>query len=197
MSARSGSVVVLLPDDWDVIDLEDVEARHRAVDELVNRQFGAAPQLGGLRTSMRQELHRRVEQAARAGGLLMALAGAGGGPLTVPASLTVYRVPGSLDERGRAAMIDVLASDEPGHALDIAAGRAGTVLRRVRPARASTDLAGGQGMPSLLVDYWVEVTPGEPLAYLVFSSPLVELRDEILELFDAIVSSVGVRRQPS
>ncbi|MCM0639540.1 hypothetical protein [Cellulomonas wangsupingiae] len=185
-------MAVLLPDDWAVLDLEDDTARAARVEELVARQMGGVPDLAPLRAAMRQELLRSTERAARAGAVLMALAVGTGGAPHVPASLTVYRVPGSLDARGRAAMTGVLASDEPGHTLDLGEGPAGTVLRRVRPGGASSGLTGEREVPALVADYWVEPTPGAQLVYLVFSSPLVDLRDELLGLFDTVVSSVRV-----
>jgi len=188
----AGTVAVLLPDDWAVLDLEDDAARTAGVEDLVAHQLSAAPDLAPLRAAMRQELLRSTEQAARAGGVLMALTVGTGGAPPVPASLTVYRVPGSLDARGRAAMTSVLASDEPGHTLDLGAGPAGTVLRRVRPTGASSGLTGDREVPALVADYWVEPAPGAQLVYLVFSSPLVDLRDELLGLFDTAVSSVRV-----
>lgn len=187
-----GTVAVLLPDDWAVIDLEDEAARTTAVDTLVEQQLGSSPELASLRAALRADLRRSTEQAARAGGNLMALAVGSGGLPTVPASVTVYRVPGSLDARGRAAMTSVLASDEPGHSLDIGDGMAGTVLRRIRPAAARSALTGDHELPALVADYWVEVAPGAQLLYLVFSSPLVEHRDELARLFDTVVSSVRV-----
>lgn len=188
----TGTVAVLLPDDWAVLDLEDADDRVAGVESLVDGQLGGSPDLARLRTAMRKELLTSTERAARAGGVLMALAvGAGGAP-AVPASLTVYRVPGSLDARGRAAMTAVLATDEPGHTLDIGEGPAGTVLRRVRPGSASTGLTGDQALPALIADYWVEPALGAQLVYLVFSSPLVDLRDELVRLFDTVVASVRV-----
>ncbi|MCC2314207.1 hypothetical protein [Cellulomonas xiejunii] len=187
-----GTVAVLLPDDWAVLDLDDDTARTACVEDLVQRRLGGVPDLAPLQAAMRQELLRSTERAARAGGVLMALAVGTGGAPPVPASLTVYRVPGSLDARGRAAMTSVLASDEPGHTLDLGEGPAGTVLRRVRPTGASSGLTGDSEVPALVADYWVEPTPGAQLVHLVFSSPLVDLRDELLGLFDTVVSSVRV-----
>ncbi|MBO3089416.1 hypothetical protein [Cellulomonas dongxiuzhuiae] len=184
-----GTVAVLLPDDWAVLDLGDDATRTACVEELVTRRLGGVPDLAPLRAAMRQELLRSTERAARAGGVLMALAG---GAPSVPASLTVYRVPGSLDARGRAAMAGVLASDEPGHTLDLGEGPAGTVLRRVRSTGAPSGLTGDREVPTLVADYWVEPAPGAQLVYLVFSSPLVDLRDKLLGLFDTVVSSVRV-----
>lgn len=191
IGAVDGQVVVLLPDDWTTLPLDD-DTRADSVRALVDRQLGGSPDLQPLRSAMRRELLQQTEHAARAGGVLMALTIGTDGPPSVPASLTVYRVPGSLDERGRTAMIGVLASDEPGHSLDLGAGATGNVLRRVRPARASTGLTGDHQLPALVVDYWVEAVTGAPLVYLVFSSPLVGLRDELLDLFDNIVASVRV-----
>ena len=195
LTAAVGAVVALLPDDWATIDLEDDEARVAAVDELVKQRLGGAPDLHRLRVATRSELLRSTAQAALAGGVLMALAVGTGGAPAVPASLTVYRVPGSLDAQGRAAMARVLASDEPGHTLDIGEGPAGVVLRRVRPRGASTHLTGDREVPAFVADYWVEPAPGVTLVHLVFSSPLVDLRDELIELFDAVVSSVRVLDQ--
>lgn len=184
-----GTVAVLLPDGWTLIELQDDDARLRTVDALVHRRLGKVPELAPLRASVLAELLDRTLTAARAGGVLMALAD---GELAVPASLTVYRVAGSLDARGRAAMVRILTTDEPGHALDIGEGAAGVVLRRVRPVAATTEITGDRAVPTLLVDYWIEPTPGAQLVYLVFSSPLVEQRDALLRLFDTIVSSVRV-----
>ena len=187
-----GTVAVLLPDDWTSIPLEDDVERTAAVDDVIERQLGRSRDLAGLRKTMHRELLRATELSARGGGVLMALATGSGGTPAAPASLTVYRVPGSLHGRGGEAMTSVLASDEPGHSLDVGDGPAGTVLRRVRPSSGRTGLTGERDLPALLVDYWVEPTPGARLVYLVFSSPLVDLRDELLGLFDAVVSSVRV-----
>lgn len=138
-----GTVAVLLPDGWTLIELQDDDARLRTVDALVHRRLGKVPELAPLRASVLAELLDRTLTAARAGGVLMALAD---GELAVPASLTVYRVAGSLDARGRAAMVRILTTDEPGHALDIGEGAAGVVLRRA-PRRSDHRDHRRQGRP--------------------------------------------------
>lgn len=184
-----GEVAVLLPDGWAVIELQDDAIRRRSVRETVDGRLGGPPELAELRGTVLEGLLEESRRAALAGGVLMAVADEVGTP---PASLTVYRVAGRLDEQGRAAMARVLSTGEPGHTLDIGEGAAGVVLRRVRPGMATSGLTGPQPVPALIADYWVEPAPGTKLVYLVFSSPLVEQRDALLTLFDTIVASVRV-----
>lgn len=110
----------------------------------------------------------------------------------MPRYVAAHGAPAGAIERRDKAMTDVLATDEPGHTLDIGEGPAGTVLRRVRPGSASTGLTGDDTLPALIADYWVEPARGVPLVYLVFSSPLIDLRDQLVQLFDTIVASVSV-----
>lgn len=194
MTAEHSSMVsVLLPDGWTLIDLQDDDVRRGTVHEIVEQRLGQEPDLAKLSTAVRDELLDSTQTASRAGGVLMAIAD---GAFSVPASLTVYRVAGSLDVRGREAMTRVLSTDEPGHSLDIGEGAAGVVLRRVRPTAATSGLTGANQVPSLVADYWLEPTPGAQLVYLVFSSPLVDQRGALLQLFDTIVSSVRILSGP-
>lgn len=91
---RVGSVGFLLPASWWTIDLATEESRRRSVSRLVDQQVGRADDRAGLRADARKQLGDAADQAAAAGGRVMAvsLMQAQGVPIT--ATLTVYRVPG-------------------------------------------------------------------------------------------------------
>lgn len=112
--------------------------------------------------------------------------------IPVPATLTMYRVPGAaLDDRGAEELARLLrASQQPDDEIEIAHGQLGPVLRRVSRRQGDASI-GGSDVTLLMVDYWLDPTDAHGLMQLSFSSPLLELREGLLELFDAIVASVS------
>jgi len=196
-SAATGTVALLLPDDWFVINLEDDEARVAAVAEVVQRQLGAWDQLAGVREALRRDLEASTERAARGGGVLMAISVQAADTFPVPASVTVLRQPGTLVDGADAPIARaMLRHYEAGQTVDLASGDCGRVLRRTRTTRAFSELTGEAALEMLLADYWVEPVDGAGLFYLVFSSPLVSAREELMAVFDAIVASLRVLGPP-
>lgn len=65
---------------------------------------------------------------------------------------------------------------------------AGTVLRRVHELPA--ELEGTEPTPSLGADYWLERPDGAGLVQLAFATPMLPLRQPLLELFDAIAGAL-------
>lgn len=183
---------VLLPSSWWSVPLATPQGRRKGIAALVEEQVGRADQHAGLRADLRRHLEQAADDAAAAGGRILAVSLMRAGGVPVPATLTVYRVPGAgLLERGVAEMHDVLAADDgAADALELAEGPSGAVLRRVtrRPGAASV---GGQGVELLLADYWVDPGDGRGPLCLSFSTPLVGQAPAMLELFDVIVASVG------
>ena len=199
------SVGILLPASWWTIDLRDTTTRTRSIAALVEQQVGRADIQASLRAELRAELGRAAEQAAAAGGRLMAvsLMQADGFPLS--ATLTAYRVPGTdLTGAGLAQLEEVLRTDEgvASHGspadgsgeqtgtVELAEGPGGPVLRRVRHKQGSADL-GAERLRMLVVDYWLDPEDRQGLLLLTFSTPLVDAQDGWLELFDVIVASTG------
>jgi hypothetical protein len=180
---------LLLPSSWWSIDLRDEASRRRSVAQLVEAQLGRADAEAALRRDLRTRLGRATDDAAAAGGRIMAISLMRVEGVPVPATLTVYRVPGALDEAGLALLDDVLR-DGDHDSLDVGEGPAGTVVRRVRRRRGDAEL-GADAIEQLLVDYWVDPRDGHGMVSLVFSSPLVQLAPALLELFDTVATSVA------
>jgi len=180
---------LLLPSSWWSIDLRDEAARHRSVAQLVEAQLGRADVDAALRRDLRTRLSRATDDASAAGGRMMAISLMRVEGVPVPATVTVYRVPGALDEEGL-ALLDGVLRDGDHESLDAATGPTGTVVRRVRRRPGDPEL-GAESIEQLLVDYWVDPQDGYGLVSLVFSSPLVQIAPALLELFDTVATSVG------
>jgi hypothetical protein len=184
-------VGVILPGDWWTIPPADDDARRRAVTAMVDRRFGHADANAGLKRQVRNELLASAGRAAESGGWLMALMLAQAGPVPLPATLTAYRLAGSFaDAEGLRKVQESLAGSLPnGGRLDAGEGPFGMVLRTVRERRGPVEL-GGQDVPVLVCEYWSDPVDGQGLASLIFSTPLVELRDGFIDLFNAIAGTL-------
>lgn len=189
---RVDSLGFLLPESWWTVDLRDEAARRRSVGALVERQVGRDDSRAPLRADLRSQLGRAADDAARAGGRIMAVSLMRADGIPVPATLTMYRVPGAaLDDDGAEKLAELLrASQQPDDEIEIAHGALGPVLRRVSGRQGDASI-GGAEVALLVVDYWLDPTDGNGLMQLSFTSPLLELRDGLLGLFDAIVASVS------
>lgn len=189
---RVDSFGILLPGSWWTIDLRAAGARRRSVAQVVDHQLGRTDDRAALRADARRHLNRVAADAARAGGRLLAVSLMVAGGLPLPATLTVYRLPGQdLTTRGMAELRASLHDDGPGECrLDLADGPVGPMLRRVG-RRAAPDDLGASELPMLVADYWLDPDDGQGLLYLVFSSPVIEAQDALVHLFDVIAGSVG------
>lgn len=197
-AARIVDVRVVLPDHWWRIPLKSAQARERSVDRLVERQFAGIDDQPQLRTDTRKQLLKHAEDVADVDGHLLALSLLEIQGVPVPASLVLHWInmpaePGAVPVGGELLLdlqgeLQPAAEPEPGFRLDLARVAAGSVLRRVYESTA--DLEGTEPVPSLVADYWVERPDGTGLVYLTFSSPVVALRQALLDLFDAVVSAL-------
>lgn len=184
-----GTVGVVLPADWHVVDLVDDASRHAGVAALVDRQLPRRDDLAAVRRRLRWEVEEQSRRAAQAGGRFSAYMLDAVGPVPLPAVLTAYRTPGALrtDADLRTLAATLTGRLGPGGTVDAGDGPLGPVLRCValRPAPDDED------RPDLLVcEYWSDPEDGDGLLLLSFSTPLVPLRDAVLDLFDTIAGSV-------
>ncbi|MCV2393107.1 hypothetical protein OEB99_02185 [Actinotalea sp. M2MS4P-6] len=184
-----------LPDAWHAVDLTDPEVRRASLAALVTAQTGTAEDLEPVRDALVDQLDVAAMQAAGSGAVLMAFSTMRAGDTPIPASLTVYRVPGlRLDDDGVATLRAAVGEDESWSDGSTDRGR---VVRRVRVIQ--DERAGSAGQ--LLADYWISGAgpSGPPPAddqpetfSLVFATPMVQLADAMLSLFDRVVASVEV-----
>lgn len=172
---RVDAVGLLLPESWWMVGLRDDAARRRSVRGPVERQIG--------RDDSRLSL--------RADGRIMAVSHIRVDGIPVPATLTMYRVPGAAhDDDGAVELGRLLReSQQPDDQTVIAHGPLGPVLRRVSQRQGDVSV-GGADVALLVVDYAVDPDDGHCQMQLNVTSPLLELRDGLVDLFDAIVVSV-------
>lgn len=193
-------VRVVLPDHWWMIPMQPQQARERSVERLVERQFAGIDDQPLLRADTRRQLLTHAEKAANCDARLLALCLLQIAGAPVPASLVVHWIdvpPDPQSRPGDGALLLTLQTElepaprtslAPGVALDLAHLSAGTVLRRVYESNA--ELEGAEPTPSLVADYWLERPDGTGLVQLAFSTPMVPLREPMLELFDAVAGAL-------
>jgi hypothetical protein len=192
--STSGGLGLVLPASWWTIDLRDEQARRRSVTTVVDRQVGRSDKLAQLRADARTRLLDAASTAASAGGLLMAVSLMRAADVPISATLTLYRVPGAVGSGDAlAALESTLRAAEPtdGVTLDIADGAFGPVLRRASVRGGPSEL-GARDVEMLVVDYWTDPGDGDGLVLLTFSTPLLDLREGMLDLFDAIVATLDL-----
>lgn len=195
-------VRVVLPDHWWAIPLQPPEARKRSVERLVERQFAGVDDQPLLRANTCRQLLAQAETAADSDGRLLALSLQRVADVPVPASLVVHWIdlpagPDSTPGDG-SLLAGLQAAFEPdavapGFALDLGKTAAGTVLRRVHEMAAEltgAELPGAEPTPSLVADYWLERPDGAGLVQLAFATPMLPLRQPLLELFDAVAGTL-------
>ncbi|MEU9344410.1 hypothetical protein AB0D74_24760 [Streptomyces sp. NPDC048278] len=183
---------LMLPSGWFRVSLEP-ERRERSVDALVKRQFSGADDVPHLRQLLRKEMLERATDAYDAGGIELYLSLQRAATLTIPASLLITLLPPS---SGGAPSLSELATGLGGDGrtaslVELAAGTA-LRLRRdpqaapVAPPTTEEDYA----LPSVTLDYQLPVPGAAAHLLLTFSTPLLQIADAMVELFDAVAGSL-------
>lgn len=192
--ARSYEVVdvrVALPADWWVVPLTNPGERQHAERALLDRQLAGRPEGDPLRTELAAALSSQTSAAAATGARLLALSLQQAAGVPIPASLVLHW----LDELPRAEAGELLAeledelqpepgTEAPGFSLDLALLPSGRALRRVRVEGSS------EATPeSLVADYWIE-RPDGGLVHLAFATPVLPLREALVNLFDSVAGGL-------
>jgi hypothetical protein len=186
---------VTTPADWWRVPLSVRQTRHAAIAALLDRQFArsGAPDL--LRVQLEEALRQLAATSAASYGVELWLAtdDLAGVPLGI--SLVISVLPEGTG--GLSQLADALRADPGGATLDRDTADAGPVIRRIDeratgplPVGAAGDSTTGVSAPALVADYWYDVPAGDRLLQLTFSSPLVPLKEGLVELFDSVARSL-------
>ena len=198
--AKTTALSVVLPPTWWWIPLSPDGARVRAVDKLVDTQFKGVDDQPILKRHLRDQLLEATTSAFQGQGRVMAISLHRVGDIPVPATMTIYDVRTGMSPPGvgmtplEMVQGHLAARDDtgagPSEDRDTAEVNAGPVLRRVVERQPSED-AGDDEQPMLVADYWVQNPSADGVAKVTFSTPLVPLREAMVELFDAVLGTAA------
>ncbi|AZP23469.1 hypothetical protein EJC51_28310 [Streptomyces aquilus] len=188
---------LLLPEGWFRVNI-DPEQREASVSALVNRQFEGTDNAPHIKRQLREELLAQATAAFNAGGLELYLSLQQAGPLTIPASLLITLLPPT--SGGKALTAESIAarlSADSDVAVSVVELSAGTAVRTRRmmgqPDRSAPPGVPGtpdEALPSVTLDYQLPVPATGAHLLLTFSTPLVQIADAMVELFDAVAASL-------
>ncbi|UIX31646.1 hypothetical protein [Streptomyces sp. GQFP] len=191
---------LLLPEGWFRVDIEP-DRRRQSVDALVERQFKGIDNAPQLKAQLRQEMTGQATRAFEEGGIELYLSLQQAGQFTVPASLLVAL--GLPPQGGRLPALDDIAArlaaeEKIGREMSVVELPVGPALRvreefdpaRDRPA-AEAQKEADYALPSVTLDYQVQVPRAEAILLLTFSTPLVQIADAMVDLFDAVAGSLS------
>jgi hypothetical protein len=174
---------IALPDGWHRIPLEHGK-RERAISDLIGQQFAGLDNLPRLKSRLRQHLADQAEAAWRVGGIELYLSLMSAGPIPLAASLVITLVsppPGGPVQPHALAAVCV----SPGRTAEqrkLPAGSAIFVRGRLADVSAET-------RPTNL-EVHVQVPGSGAWLLLSFATPVEQLAEPMLTLFEAIVATL-------
>lgn len=191
----------VLPGRWWHIALEEDAAVNRQVRSLVRSALGRGDDRAQLRNEMQQAVERAVATARRADASDFYFALEIVPEVPIPATLAVYWPPVpfglSLDAGARSAaesLASSLTRKDPGCRTEVLGSSDVALLRTEKTiAGEMTSATGVAEARELVVSYWVIRQDADRPLLLSFTTALASLRDEMVELFDAIVSTLDWR----
>ncbi|MCQ4196122.1 MULTISPECIES: hypothetical protein [Streptomyces] len=183
---------VVVPDGWFQLQL-DPEGRDRGILALAELTFRGQDNAPHLKKQFMQDLQRKARDAYQVGGTELYLSTMAVGPVPLASSLLIS-VPGSAEwpeTSDTAALAEHLADqrrdDEIGVAELAAAGRAVRHRRREAPDPAAQL---GNTLPTTTLTYYVPIPATTRWLLLNFSTPVDQLADRMVELFDTVAGTL-------
>ena len=169
----------VLPSAWVGFPLHDPDACEREVQRAVR----ALPLDDGpgarMRRELRDDLLRQCERARLQGATYLAIAG----PRSAPLSGSLLVTPTQHRVAEDSPVWDELVGADADR-VTLPVGRVARTVRDRRPAPGERD----DDLPTLAIDYWVTTDDGR-LVHVACSTPLVEHREAMVQLFDAVMGS--------
>jgi hypothetical protein len=190
---------LVLPGSWWTVDLADRAGDERSIRRMAERLLGTHDRLARQRAELRAHMTELVEKAREGGAANLYIALEFSPGVGLPLSLSVFwppeivigsvpSTPSTVIELVRASLdsLDSAPSYESGDVEELGTSSA---WRRWRIVTSPAD----GDMPeiaTLLVDYWVAVPGTQRVVLLTFSTPLVDEREALLEMFRIIVGLI-------
>lgn len=177
---------MMLPPGWATIPLREPRARGQAVRRVVSRQFASGVASPALKAQLTVALMRAAADAAKAGGAVLAIHLLAPAGVPIPITLTVFR-PAS--PHTMAALRSTLQTTP--NVVEATLDDGGSVIRRT--AMISTAVQDTpEATAQFQAEYWLDPGDGAGLFHAVFTTPLVDQAETLLEMFDAIASTTRV-----
>lgn len=191
----------VLPGTWGRVNLDSEAASRRSIRKLAESATGRKEELATVRNELRDRLQTAAD-AAREGGasdFYIAFELAKGIPL--PAWLAVFEPDiestdfAALGLQELTKLLEVGASVVgTGEDADVVVSQPSTKMHAVRHSwRRTAHVAEGdieQDFELIEADYWLAATDPNRIALLTFSTAYAEYEEEMLGLFDAVVSTI-------
>jgi hypothetical protein len=188
---------LLLPEGWFRVRIEP-ELRERSVDALINRQFEGVDNAPHIKQQLRDSLLAQATAAFQDGGIELYLSLQKAGALTIPASLLITLLPQKSDGQLTAQDIAVRLSADEDLEVSVVEFSSGPAVRTRRstgqsdcPAPPNMPGAPDETLPAVTLDYQLPIPAADAWLLLTFSTPLVQIADAMVELFDAVAASLA------
>lgn len=195
-----------LPGTWHSVDLRGGAHSEASIKAVVRDVIGVADDRAHVRADLRSDLRRavRAAQEAEARSMMFSTEIAPGSPLPVtlvvyaPTRLRMSPTIGTEPDRVLAVLSESLRQSSPalGAALTEVSGGGGPALRshRVEAIDVADEPAVKQsGALRLTADYWVPVPRTKQVVMVRLSTPMGEIENVMLSLFDALVRATYFR----
>ncbi|MEU9915148.1 hypothetical protein [Streptomyces sp. NPDC051001] len=185
---------VVVPDGWFQLSL-DPEERDRSIIALAELTFRGQDNAPLLKKQFMQDLQRKAKDAYQVGGTELYLSTMAVGPVPLASSLLIS-VPGP-DEWPETSDAEALAE----HLADRSRGNngeigvvdlavAGKAVRQRRREVADPARQLGNTLPTTTLTYYVPIPTTTRWLLLNFSTPIDQLADQMVELFDTVAGTL-------
>lgn len=178
------------PNGWWSVALEDAGRIDERVRDVVVRRLGRRDDRARARREAREQLARAAHGAAEQGALSIAVFSMDVAGIAITGTMAVFPYdagPGSEPDE----LVARIAASVSGADVDRRTLADGWVLRAVRQTELErTDDDGNPELPELRADYWTERAGLGRILQVSFTTPFVPLRDGMVDLFDAVITSL-------
>jgi hypothetical protein len=185
---------VVVPDGWFQLSL-DPEQRDRGIIALAELTFRGQDNAPLLKKQFMEDLQRKAKDAYQVGGTELYLSTMAVGPVPLASSLLIS-VPGP-DEWPETSDAEALAE----HLADRSRGNngeigvvdlavAGKAVRQRRREVADPARQLGNTLPTTTLTYYVPIPTTTRWLLLNFSTPIDQLADQMVELFDTVAGTL-------